>query len=125
MSKQKIVIFGAGMGGKRAYKSLRKEYDIIAFVDNDQAKHGSQLLKLPIKAPSDLAKLDYDQIYIASMYAAEITYQLRQELDVPIEKIAQVDKGVLNGDEEVPWGCLGIIVAALVLIGWGVYALFF
>ena len=125
MSKQKTVLFGAGIAGEYAYKSLRKEYNIVAFIDNDPNKHGTKLMNTPVLAPADLANLEYDSIHIASIFASEMMYQLRQELNIPEEKIALVDSDILNGDDEVPWGCLGIIVAVVVLIGWGLFKLLF
>jgi FlaA1/EpsC-like NDP-sugar epimerase len=124
MSKQKIILFGAGLGGKRAYKSLHKEYDIIAFVDNDSSKHGTMLMKKPVNNPQTLTDVQYDKIFISSMYASEIMYQLRQDLDISPDRIALVPTEILNGDDEVPWGCLSIIIGIVLLAGFGIYSLF-
>lgn len=124
MKQETVFLFGASLGGKRAFKSLRKEYDIIGFVDNDGTKHGSILMGKPVRSPADLATMTFDKVFIASSYAAEIMYQLRQDLGLPPEKIALVPSEVLNGDDEVPWGCLSVILVILGLAGWGLYSLF-
>lgn len=123
MKKDKVVVFGASLGGRRALKSLRKQYDIVSFVDNDETKHGSVLVGKPVKSPAELSNMTFDKVFVASAYAAEIMYQLRQDIRVPPEKIALVPSEVLDGDDEVPWGCLSVIVLVLALAGWGIYSL--
>jgi FkbM family methyltransferase len=50
-----LVIFGAGHLGKQVFEGVRKAgYSPIAYVDNDAAKHGTQLNGLPILHPNVL-----------------------------------------------------------------------
>lgn len=125
MNKQKIVLFGASLGGKRAFRALQKECEIIAFVDNDEKKQGTKFMGVPVMAPADLSRLEYDKIYISSMYDGEIVYQLKQNNGILPGKITLVGHDILNGDEEVPWGCLSIIATTIALALWGVYELIF
>lgn len=87
MAKRRVVIFGAGTGGKQAYYHLKKDYNVIAFVDNDKMKQGSELFDVLVLAPSDLASLEYDDIYISCVHVKEITSQLNKCFKVPLEKI--------------------------------------
>ena len=42
MNKRKILIFGCGAGGLRAYQALSPQEDILAFLDNDEKKGSSR-----------------------------------------------------------------------------------
>jgi acetyltransferase-like isoleucine patch superfamily enzyme len=76
---KKVVIFGAGLGGKTTFFVLKKlSISPVCFVDNDPSLTGSKLFGIPIEAPSSLfneAKEDLI-ILIASVYYDEISFQL-------------------------------------------------
>ncbi|WP_166424992.1 LicD family protein [Paraglaciecola sp. 20A4] len=73
-----VVIFGASLSGRSALSELSKQYDIVAFADNDSAKHGSKIQNIPIVSPLDLASLAPDKVMIASEFFEQIEEQLAQ-----------------------------------------------
>lgn len=114
-SKQKVIIFGAGLGGKRAARFLRKRYEVVGFADNSKEKHGTRFMGKLIIAPEELAGQDVDLIIIASMYAYDIFGQL-QKLGIDMRRVEVVDHAVLGGDYDFPWTCAGILAGLAVLV---------
>jgi hypothetical protein len=74
----KVVIFGASLSGRSALSAVSELYDVLAFVDNDSQKHGSNIQNIPIISPSDIATLQPDKIVIASEFFEQIQQQLKQ-----------------------------------------------
>ena len=74
--KERVLVFGASVGGVNFYKSQSKRYEVLGFVDNSEQKHGQQLLGKVIHAPAELNQLSFDRIIIASDYYREIFPQL-------------------------------------------------
>ncbi len=75
---EKVIIFGASVGGKKTYKMLHSiglncEY----FVDNSEKKWGSYFEGIEIKPPVIL-RTNLADIVIASVYYEEIELQLRK-----------------------------------------------
>ena len=66
----RIIIFGAGNTGKRAYEQNHEKYDIQCFLDNDQKKWGKPLYNIPINQPTkeNIEKYSFDYIMIASVF---------------------------------------------------------
>ncbi|WP_320035339.1 hypothetical protein [Halarcobacter sp.] len=91
MKKKKIIIFGCGNGGKNAYNYLNKNYEIIAFSDNNKSLYKNKIYNLSIINPIELENIDFDYIFIASMYNVEITEQLICELNISKDKIKNLD----------------------------------
>lgn len=87
MTTKKIILFGAGDGGYRAFLCLRQEYEVIAFVDNNVQKHGSTLLSRPVISPAQINDYSYDYAIIANIYGNQVRKQLVEELGVPEAKI--------------------------------------
>lgn len=86
----KAVIFGADRLGIDFYFEVRKEEEVIAFVDNAPGKQGQEILGIQIIPAEKLICLEFDRIYIASQYHhKEITVQVK-ELGVPEDKISYV-----------------------------------
>ncbi len=85
--KPRILIFGTGSGGVNFYKSYRKRYQVIGFLDNSQQKHGQRLFGKTIHAPQSINTLSFDKIIIASDYYREINQQLLNELAVEAQRI--------------------------------------
>jgi hypothetical protein len=83
-----VVVFGAGEAGRRALRRLRAEgtADVVAFVDNSVAKHGTTLEDLPIISPADLVRCGVDRVVVASQASAQILPQLRA-LGIPRDSI--------------------------------------
>lgn len=84
---EQVAIFGCGMGGLKALETLKLNESPLCFFDNDPEKHGKSFYGYEIKAPTELIKLKYDKVLIASMYFTDIYEQL-QELGVPPERIS-------------------------------------
>lgn len=86
---QKIVIFGAGGMGRRTLEVLSKQDNIqvIAFVDNDQTKHGQKHNGVPIYSPAKLTEIDFDFLhYGTQMGINEIGSQIAK-LGIPAYKV--------------------------------------
>ena len=86
-AKVAAVIFGAGDAGRAAYELLQNEFEIVAFVDNDSSKHGTDLLGLRVISPDDIESTRAAKVLIASEYSEQIVIQvaqmgLKQEIDV-------------------------------------------
>lgn len=79
MEKQRVVLFGAGGVGRRLFDLLLEEDDVevVAFVDNDSDKHGTEYRGIPILAPMRLKELDFQKVF----YATQMGYrELEDEL---------------------------------------------
>ena len=71
-----IVIFGCGKGGKYSYNYLKDFSNIVSFCDNNPKTWNKKLFGIKIVSPSDLSKLEFDQIIISSEQAYKIHKQL-------------------------------------------------
>ncbi|MBD8497952.1 antibiotic acetyltransferase [Paenibacillus sp. CAU 1523] len=81
LANKKIVVFGAGIGGKYVVSALRiLALQIEYCLDNDPAKHNEQLLGVEIKHPNILNSEAHEDVavIIASIYYEEISKQLEQ-----------------------------------------------
>lgn len=91
---ERIMIFGAGNTGKRAYEQNYEKYNIQCFLDNDQKKWGKYLYNLPIIQPTkeSIEKYSFDYIMIASVFGIkEIETQL-VGLGIPFDKIIKIQR---------------------------------
>lgn len=82
----KVVIFGTGQFYEKYKSSIKKDNELIAFIDNDPTKWGKILDGIMIYPISDLDKLEYDVVFLLSVYYLEMQKQLRT-MGVPKEKI--------------------------------------
>jgi O-methyltransferase len=83
--KVKVIVFGAGGGGKNLTKEIEERqepFEIIAYTDNDPKLQGTVLWDKPVIHPSKIASYNYDQIIIAAMDTHNITKQLVDECGV-------------------------------------------
>src|SRR5262249_40169422 len=102
--KEQVLVFGAGVGARRAVACLRHRCRVLAFLGNDPAKRDGRLLGRPILGPDGLGRYAFDKIYVASMYADQIYRQLTVDLRVDPARIAIVRRDILEGAYEVsPW----------------------
>ena len=74
---ESIIIFGTGNRGKEAYKYLSKDYDVVAFADNNASLHGQRLFDTIIISPQDIELCNYDKLVISTVYYKEIYRQLK------------------------------------------------
>lgn len=76
----RIIIFGAGNTGKRAYNEMKYAYNIVRFLDNNENKFNTMIDDVMVYNP-DILKHDgvlFDRIIIATPYGEkEIKEQLR------------------------------------------------
>lgn len=89
--------------------------EVLGFLDNDSKKHGTSIAGRRVYGPEVLDQQQWDRIVIASMYDEEIFRQL-MELGVPITKIDVLDRAVLLGDDDPPWGCWIVLLMIFVCI---------
>jgi hypothetical protein len=81
---QKAYIFGAGAVGRAILPSVQKQYQVIAYLDNDENKWSKKLEGLAVRSPMSLINADYDAIIVASQAGLNsITAQL---LDFGVER---------------------------------------
>lgn len=82
MSKEDVIIFGAGVSGKKLLGIINSIYSVLYFCDNDEGKWGELICGVKVISPSELYQ--YQQyspvrIYIAcKQYYLSIALQLRQ-----------------------------------------------
>jgi FlaA1/EpsC-like NDP-sugar epimerase len=86
----RLVIFGAGAGGREAWTRCRSRHRVIGFADNDPARIGTSLFDLPILAPATLPATPFDRIVIGSIHFDAIAEQLVR-LGVARDRICTVD----------------------------------
>lgn len=79
-----VLIFGTGSFMKKVREVLKKNIDIVAFIDND--KKVEYIDNIPVIIPSEINSYEYDVIIIASMYDFNI-YQQLLSLNVCNKKI--------------------------------------
>ena len=69
MSKEKIIIFGAGKLGQKLFEIMNPVYPVSFFCDNDEEKWGTLFCNVPIISPTELLKHlqnNPERIYIAN-----------------------------------------------------------
>ena len=88
--KIKVLIFGTGEGSKKALEIIDLEkVHILAYLDNNQSKHGTIYNGIKVEDPLTVNKYDYDYIVIASIFYQEITAQLLR-MNIHKSKIVQL-----------------------------------
>ncbi len=112
---KRVIIFGAGEGGRRALRHLRNKADIVCILDNDPQKHGTKLSGIPVCAPARATEPDVEQILIASIHGAEIFDQLL-ELGVDMRKIDIIDQDLLQDFAGFPKGIRNLLISLGILI---------
>jgi hypothetical protein len=90
---KKIYIYGTGSKALEYLPALLSQYQVLGFLDSNQAKAGTVLLGLPIQHLSSISAEGYDQIVIASSYTDEINLALANAglpLGIAVEALADV-----------------------------------
>ena len=93
----RLVLFGASKAGE-TYLKKYPEQNIIAFIDNDVNRHGTQVCSIPVLAPDILQKLEFDTVIITSLWIDSIYQQLTTELGIAAEKIYVPNKRELKSE---------------------------
>lgn len=82
-----VLIWGTGSLCSNIEKIINKDsVDILAYIDNDKSKINGTRNNKKILQPSDISKIPYDYIIIASSYYNDIISQIK-ELNVEVSKI--------------------------------------
>lgn len=76
LGSRRVAIYGAGSAGRQCLAHLFSTTKVIAFIDSDRRKHGTDIEGLPIVSPERLDDLDVDVVVVASMYWPQILNQL-------------------------------------------------
>jgi len=118
-STQQVVIFGASIGGKRAWRHHRRRYRILGFCDNDAKKWGGNYCGLPVGSPESLKCSEYDKVIIASCYYMEIFEQLAK-LGVNAQKIEVLDPEILCGEHHNR-STVWVLFAGALILGFALY----
>ncbi len=98
----RVAIFGCGRGGNNVFSLFQASlvHDVIAYVDNNQALHGTLHNHTPVISPdiliAEIDKGNIDTIVIASQYRLEIKEQLIA-LGVPLTAIELAHGDMLEG----------------------------
>ena len=82
---KKYILFGTGDYYKR-FRHWFADRNVVAILDNDAKKQGTEMDGHPIIAPESLVSLDYDAVVILSFYVTEMKKQLIG-IGVPTDKI--------------------------------------
>lgn len=82
----RIVIFGGGSTAKRVIRGIRKNVEVISFLDNDSKKWGQKFEGININKPEYIKQIEYDFIVILSQEDYMIYSQLLS-MGVKKEKI--------------------------------------
>lgn len=97
----KIVIMGTGKLYDKYKKHIRKNLEIIRFIDNDQSKWGKRLDNILISSPDSLYSMEYDWIFLLSIFYYEMKQQLMR-LGIPANKIYSIENHIEKLCEEEP-----------------------
>lgn len=84
---QKILIYGAGVGGERLWKEMRinsEPYELVAFVDRRIG--GTVKDGIDVIFPEDILKYEYDIVFVATLDNT-VQHTLNSQFDIPLEKI--------------------------------------
>lgn len=84
---RKTLLFGAGPGAINYMNNQREECVFVAFIDNDERKHGTDYAGLVVYGVDALTYLDFDQIVITTQWVTDVQRQLLSELHIPPERI--------------------------------------
>ncbi|MCF2948125.1 LicD family protein [Paraglaciecola aquimarina] len=94
--KERTLLFGAGDGARQYLVNNIANHNLIGFVDNDEAKQGTQFEGAPIYAPSELKNIEFDKIVITTQWALEVQKQLLEELHIEPQKVVLPEKNQLK-----------------------------
>ena len=90
-----VLIFGTG----KTFEGLKfsRKVNIVAFLDNNEAKIGTTLRGAPVVHPRDVHNFRYDYIILASNFYHVMgeqlkSYGINEEVLVPVYLLAQKDK---------------------------------
>jgi len=93
--RKRVILFGASLGGENFIKH-NDQVDVIAFIDNDSSRWGTELSGLPIISPADIKLHNFDEVIITSQWQDSIKNQLINDLHIPAEQVVIPNKTYLK-----------------------------
>lgn len=84
----RVVLYGAGAGGKYVLTSLDSATQVVAVADGDVRKHGACFCGYRVCAPEEACRIECDHFLVATVRFAEVRSRL-VALGVPEERIRQ------------------------------------
>lgn len=89
MEKEKVIVFGTGKASEYFVKADFNQniFELVAFSDNNEQKHGTNFCGKKIVAPSELKYMTFDSIIIASTFYDEIAKGLIEKFNIDRKKI--------------------------------------
>lgn len=111
MDRKKVIVWGAGQYGKRAYASLVTDMNlkVIAYVDSNLTMTGKFIYGVPIVEPDQIRNLSYDQIFIAIADDKQIAlireklFQLNVSEDKIVELLTDINYLEVLKDSRNQW----------------------
>ncbi|KEK10101.1 hypothetical protein EP18_18980 [Lysinibacillus sphaericus] len=92
---KKILLYGAGSGLQKFFEHYKEnDIEILGIIDTSPEKWGTKIQGNLIKHPDVVRELNYDEIWITSMFVKEIKEKLFS-LGVEPEKICAVPKELI------------------------------
>lgn len=86
--KERVIIFGAGGTGKELYEKIKKEYQVVAFLDNDAEKQRKIVMEeIYCYEVNKVTEIDFDFVYLASPCGFEEMKKNLTDIGVPDNKI--------------------------------------
>lgn len=94
---KKALIFGSGSTALRLLPRVERDYEVLAFLDNDGKRWGMTVAGKTVCAPSDIHEFHYDAIVIASLPGLYVIYDQLVAMGVDG---SQIDKHYIEGSVE-------------------------
>lgn len=83
---ENVIIFGTGSYYLHRKNRINPDYNIVAFVDNNPAKIGTEFEGLPVLSPDRMCVVGHSKVVIASTFKYEILNQLL-DMEIDADKI--------------------------------------
>lgn len=99
-TKPRIVLFGASVGGQRVLEYIQSKFEVVAFSDNNDDLHGTEIKGIPVIAPQRLTDIEYDFVVITSQWFKPIRSQLT-EIGIPSWRVTTLAPPLLVGESPI------------------------
>jgi hypothetical protein len=96
MKTKRVVVFGTGTGAERVLRVMTRNYEILAFADNNSSRQGTLFHGKPVIPPTAIKDRAPDAVVVASSFFDEIGEQL-VGLGIAEENIERVLPDLLMG----------------------------
>lgn len=96
---KKIIIFGAGPTGKRAYEFYQEFCEVAAFADNNTLLQGTFIDGISVISAEQIKDIAYDYIIIASVLGYDSIYHQIVNEGIAKSKIRKFSQGINQNRE--------------------------